>query len=592
MDSSSGDDSGKVYDFKDSKTSGVVTVTKSWEDSMSNDERPVPDISISTAKPSKNPLGYTITYHGNGLTFAGGNSENEIVVNSSGKILSGQYKLPGNTAVTWYLDSQCTSKIETDNSGLPLSGIYSDLDLYAKPKTFLLKGYNSSEDYNEFFNLVPSTATSIVFTDEAMPTSAALIDADADGDGGVVAWMDGTTMKVSTQISGQKIIAPSNCTLMFFGLSKVLSINLSNLDTSNVTTMESMFYHCSGLTTLDLTPLNTSNVTNMSSMFYGCRNIINLNLSPLNTNNVTDMSEMFSGCSGFTTLDLTPLNTSKVTDMSDIFRGCSKLTNIDLTPLDTSLVTNMSGIFANCSKLTSINLSPLDTRNITDMSYMFSGCSGLTTLDLSPLNTQKVTSMNYMFSGCSGLTNLDLTPLDTSKVTNISGIFAGCSGLTNLDLTPLNTQNVTNMSYMFSGCSGLTALDLTPLDTKNVTSMKDMFSDCSEIIKIDISTFNTLKVSNMYEMLSGCKSLISLNLNVDTSNVTTMTDMFGYTTYDGEDKHCNKLTLLSVSDKFSFVGSNYNLPAGTWYASDGTAYTSNGKSCTIPNNKADTYTRR
>ena len=86
-------DSGKVYDFKDSKTSGVVTVTKSWDDSMSNDERPVPDISISTSKPGKNPLGYTITYHGNGLTFADGSSENEIVVNDSGKIVSGKQAL-------------------------------------------------------------------------------------------------------------------------------------------------------------------------------------------------------------------------------------------------------------------------------------------------------------------------------------------------------------------------------------------------------------------------------------------------------------------------------------------------------------------
>ena len=89
MDSSSGDVSGKVYDFKDSKTSGAVVVTKTWDDSLSNDERSVPDISISTEKPSKNPLGYTITYHGNGLTFADGSSEKEIIVNSSGKIVSG-----------------------------------------------------------------------------------------------------------------------------------------------------------------------------------------------------------------------------------------------------------------------------------------------------------------------------------------------------------------------------------------------------------------------------------------------------------------------------------------------------------------------
>lgn len=43
-DSQNSDDSGKVYDFKDSKTSGVVAVTKNWDDSLSNDERPVPDV--------------------------------------------------------------------------------------------------------------------------------------------------------------------------------------------------------------------------------------------------------------------------------------------------------------------------------------------------------------------------------------------------------------------------------------------------------------------------------------------------------------------------------------------------------------------
>ena len=266
--------------------------------------------------------------------------------------MSGQYKLPGNTAVTWYLDSQCTSKIETDNNGLPLSGIFSDLDLYAKPKTFLLKGYNSSEDLNEFSYLIPSTATSIVFTAEAMPTSAVLIDVDADGDGGVVAWMDGTTMKVSTQISGQKIIAPSNSECMFSELNKVLSINLSNLDTSNVTTMEAMFYFCRRLTTIDLTPLNTSNVTSMNEMFRGCSGMTSLDLTHLDTNNVTDISGMFHGCSGLTNLDLTPLDNGLVTDMSRMFYNCKRLANLNLTPLSTSNVTNMSSMFSECSGLT------------------------------------------------------------------------------------------------------------------------------------------------------------------------------------------------------------------------------------------------
>ena len=52
-----------VYEFKDNKTTGTVTVVKKWDDQSNNAERPVVDISLSTAKPSKNPLGYTVTFH-------------------------------------------------------------------------------------------------------------------------------------------------------------------------------------------------------------------------------------------------------------------------------------------------------------------------------------------------------------------------------------------------------------------------------------------------------------------------------------------------------------------------------------------------
>ena len=32
------DDTGQVYDFKDNKTTGTVTVTKVWDDGLTNDE--------------------------------------------------------------------------------------------------------------------------------------------------------------------------------------------------------------------------------------------------------------------------------------------------------------------------------------------------------------------------------------------------------------------------------------------------------------------------------------------------------------------------------------------------------------------------
>ena len=43
-----GDENLGVYDFKDNKTTGIVTVTKVWDDDKTNEEREIPDIKIST----------------------------------------------------------------------------------------------------------------------------------------------------------------------------------------------------------------------------------------------------------------------------------------------------------------------------------------------------------------------------------------------------------------------------------------------------------------------------------------------------------------------------------------------------------------
>ena len=311
---------------------------------MSNDERPVPDISISTSKPSKNPLGYTITYHGNGLTFADGSSENEIVVSSSGKVVSGQYKeLSGFWG--WYSDKACTQKVEISTDGLPVSGIVSDLDLYAKSKTFVLK------DGLEFNDLISSTSTSVVFTDEIMPVSATLIDVDEDG--GVVAWMDGTTMKVSTQTPEQKVFANAISVTMFADKSNLTSIDFHNLDTRNVENMSGMFFNCSSLTGLDLSSFNTSKVYEMNNLFDGCTKLTTLDLSLFDTSKVERAVSMFEGCSSLTSLDLSMLDFSKVKeiskdngddDYSSIFKYCSSLTSLKL-PKMSNKITNMACFF-------------------------------------------------------------------------------------------------------------------------------------------------------------------------------------------------------------------------------------------------------
>ena len=512
-----------------------MTITKKWDDGLTNAEREIPDMYLSTEKPSKSTKGYTITFHGNGLKFADGTDENMVVYSSSGQIVEGSYKEAVGTGVAWYANKECTQKVEISDDGVPQVELTGDLDLWAKEMTFEIKGYTDDyqKKYNDFNYLIPDTVTEVIFTDGAKPKTKEVIDVDADGDSGVVAWLNdsaGTVMKVSTQIPGMKVQAATDSGNMFFNRSKLQKIDLKMLDTQNVTGMGGMFNGCSGLTSLDLTPLDTQNVTDMGSMFANCRGLTSLDLTPLDTKKVIDMVGIFNGCSGLTSLDLTPLDTSKATSMEAIFYNCRGLTSLDLTSLDTKNVTSMRNMFSDCFGLTSLDLMPLDTESVTDMSSMFFNCRGLTGLDLTSLNTSNVKSMEYMFYDCSGLTSLNLTPLNTSKVTSMYQMFGDCSALTSLDLAPLNTQNVTNMDGMFSGCSGLTSLDLSPLDTKNVTSMGYMFSECTS------------------------------------------------------------LTNLATGTSFKFVGTDYRL-SGTWQNTAGEIFNGNDGTANFPSNVADTYTK-
>ena len=89
---------------------------------------------------------------------------------------------------------------------------------------------------------------------------------------------------------------------MFEGCSRLSSLDLSGLDTSNVTDMSSMFGECRSLKSLDLSGLDTSNVARMFGMFKGCSRLSSLDLSGLGTSSVEDMFGMFDDCSGLRTV--------------------------------------------------------------------------------------------------------------------------------------------------------------------------------------------------------------------------------------------------------------------------------------------------
>ncbi|MDO5811453.1 MAG: SpaA isopeptide-forming pilin-related protein [Bacillota bacterium] len=124
----------KLYEFKDVRTSGVVKLIKNWKDNKSNAERIVPNMTISTQLPSKDPRGYTLTFDANGGTFTNNIKTNGIVYSKDGVLLDGTYQLPTNndgSFIGWYTQAKGGTEVELDKNNNPTTPIKKDTTIYA-----------------------------------------------------------------------------------------------------------------------------------------------------------------------------------------------------------------------------------------------------------------------------------------------------------------------------------------------------------------------------------------------------------------------------------------------------------------------------
>ena len=363
-------------------------------------------------------------------------------------------------------------------------------------------------------------------------------DISSKQDGSVMLWYtdkdNNSLYEISIGSENGSVEANTNGSGMFAYLDNVSTLDLSGLDTSNMTSMTYMFYNSTSLTNIDLSGFDTSKVVNMNNMFYGCSNLKSIDVSNFNTSKVTDMAGMFEKCSSLTYLDLSSFDTSNVTKMGafnanygGMFSRCFNLKKINLSSFNTSKVTIMGNMFGNCSSLESLDLSNFDTLNVKHMGFMFTGCTSLTNLNVSNFNTSNVINMTGMFKGCTSLKSLDLSNFDTSNVTHMDSMFLYDGSLTNIDLSNFNTSKVTNMGDMFEGCGQLTELDLSSFDTSNVKIMYYMFNQDKELKTIYVSDlWDTSNVTDSLGMFQLCTSLTGA---VPFDNAKTDVSMANYT---------------------------------------------------------------
>jgi len=119
---------------------------------------------------------------------------------------------------------------------------------------------------------------------------------------------------------------------------------------NSLTTLYRFFNDCTTLYSIDLSNLDTSNVFDFGWMFSGCNKLKEIKgLNNLNTSKVNSISSLFQRCNELEYLDLSNLNTSNVIDMSYMFNGCNKLKEIKgIKKLNTNIVINIDAMFQGC----------------------------------------------------------------------------------------------------------------------------------------------------------------------------------------------------------------------------------------------------
>lgn len=145
-------------------------------------------------------------------------------------------------------------------------------------------------------------------------------------------------------------------------------------------------------------------LTNANAMFQGRSYLETLDLNNLDTSNVTDMSNMFSQSIYLKDIKLN-IDTSNVTDMSYMFYNCERLETLDLSNFDTINVKSARQMISYCPKLKTVDASNFDTRNLSDFNMMFCNCDELTTL-YANIDFSKAYSYLNLFYSDDLLTNI------------------------------------------------------------------------------------------------------------------------------------------------------------------------------------------
>lgn len=203
----------------------------------------------------------------------------------------------------------------------------------------------------------------------------------------------------------------------------------------------------------------------MTNIFDPWSKKYDLDLTDVDVSNLDSLEGAIGSHAAIKSVNISGWNISHIEDISGMFEECSYLQKIiGLDTLDTSSVKLMTDLFEGCKNLEEIDLSKWNFNNVTDMAHMFSNCSGLKTIkgleNLNFTSLNRPAKLRSMFRRCTSLEKLDISKWKFNKLPICKNMFSLCEKLTdvgNIDhwKTYINNGTIERIRNMFDGAESL-----------------------------------------------------------------------------------------------------------------------------------------
>ena len=268
------------------------------------------------------------------------------------------------------------------------------------------------------------------------------------------------------------------------------------------------------LQTIYTTDIDTSKYTSFSKAFQNLTSLKELK-GQLNTDNVTTLESAFDGCANLNKISFS--DTKKVTDWTKAFQNCNSLKEIE--NLDMSGATNITYAFKGCKKIKSI---PKLTKSFNDYSYTFDGCEELEEIPILETTISDTTNTVAAFRGMKKIKTAPIVNIPRQNVYRYD-MFSGCESLESV--TVVNTGGYTftdvSVSAMFQNCKSLKEIPSAFNNLALRNGCNYMFAGCTSL-KTTPNMYAIATSASMASMFEGCTNLESASLQVScnsTNNV-------------------------------------------------------------------------